>query len=146
MDLKQLYSQIVMEHSRSDEHKHELEGATATERGHNPSCGDDIELSIRVKDGIIEEAAFTGHGCAISQASTSLMCELIQGLPLDEAKKKVETFLGMIKGEITDDDLLEDELEDAVALKDISHMPQRVKCAVLAWRTLDSMIDDAKNQ
>ena len=140
MDLKQLYSQIIMEHSRSEEHKHELDGATATERGHNPSCGDDIKLSIRVADGIIQEAAFTGHGCAISQASTSLMCELVEGVSVAKAKEQVETFLGMIKGEIVDDDFLEEELGDAVALKSISVMPQRVKCAVLAWHTLGDLL------
>ena len=142
MDLKQLYSQIVMQHANASDYKHELEDATDTERGHNPSCGDDIQLSLRVKDNIIEKASFTGHGCAISQASTSLMCELIEGETLEEAKHQVETFLGMIKGDITDEEALEDTLGDAVALQSISHMPQRVKCAVLAWRTLGAMIEE----
>lgn len=142
MDLKNLYSQIIIENSRNSQHRHELDDATATERGHNPSCGDDISLSIKVEEGVIEEAAFTGTGCAISQASTSLMCDLIEGETLAVAKEKIETFLGMIKGEIKDDEVLEDELGDAIALKSISVMPQRVKCAVLAWHTLDHMIAD----
>lgn len=144
MDLKSLYSQIIIENSRNSEHRHEIDDATVTERGHNPSCGDDISLSLKVKDGVIEEAAFTGTGCAISQASTSLLCELIQGETLEEAKERIDVFLGMIKGEVTDDDLLEDALGDAVALKSISVMPQRVKCAVLAWHTLDDMIATLK--
>lgn len=140
LDIRQLYSTIIMEQSRSTNHKHELPDATVTEKGHNPSCGDEIELSLRLSGDVIEEASFTGHGCAISQASTSLLCELIEGNTVAEAQKKVDTFLGMIKGEITDDALLEETLGDALALKSISYMPQRVKCAVLAWHTLDDIL------
>lgn len=140
MDLQQIYSQIIMQHSRSSDYKREMEDPSIKERGHNPSCGDDIELSIRLNGDVIEEASFTGHGCAISQASTSLMCELIEGETVEEAKAQVESFLAMIKGEKTDMDQLEDELGDAVALQNIAYMPQRVKCAVLAWHTLDAML------
>lgn len=140
MDLRQIYSQIIMENSRSNRHRYEMSDATATERGYNPSCGDDIHLSIKIEDDVITDASFTGTGCAISQASTSLLCGLIKGKPVTEAKELIKTFLGMIKGEITDDSILEEELEDAVAFKNISTMPQRVRCAVLAWRTLDLII------
>lgn len=144
MDMKQIYSQIVMQHSRNSDYKHSLEDATHTERGHNPSCGDDIRLELKMNGDVIEKASFTGHGCAISQASTSLMCELIQGERVEEALDQVNTFLAMIKGEESDEEKLEEKLGDAVALKDISHMPQRVKCAVLAWRTLADMMDKNK--
>ena len=141
MDMKQIYTQIVMEHARQSAHRHELADATDSERGHNPSCGDDITLHIKREGDRIEELSFTGHGCAISQASTSLLCELLEGKSVEEAKQAIETFLAMIKGEEQDDDVLEEQLGDAVALKDISHMPQRVKCAVLAWRTLNDMLE-----
>lgn len=144
MDMKQIYSQIVMQHSRNSDYKHSLEDATHTERGHNPSCGDDIRLELKMNGDVIEKASFTGHGCAISQASTSLMCELIQGERVEEALDQVNTFLAMIKGEESDEEKLEEKLGDAVALKDISHMPQRVKCAILAWRTLADMMDKNK--
>ncbi len=140
MDLRQIYSQIIMQQSTSKKHKHELEHATASERGYNPSCGDDIHISVKFKDDIIEDIAFTGSGCAISQASTSLLCGLVKGKTVAEARSMIETFLGMIKGTVTDDETLEEQLGDAVALKNISTMPQRVKCAVLAWRTLDLII------
>ena len=140
MDLRQIYSQIIMENSRSKKYRYQIKDATATERGYNPSCGDDIHLSVKIEGDTIVDASFEGTGCAISQASTSLLCGLIKGKTVQEAKHLIETFLGMIKGEITDDDLLEDELEDAVAFKNISTMPQRVRCAVLAWRTLDLII------
>ena len=130
-----------MEHARLSAHRHELADATDSERGHNPSCGDDITLHIKREGDRIEELSFTGHGCAISQASTSLLCELLEGKSVEEAKQAIEAFLAMIKGEEQDDDVLEEQLGDAVALKDISHMPQRVKCAVLAWRTLNDMLE-----
>lgn len=144
MDMKQIYTQIVMAHARESAHRHDLADATESERGHNPSCGDDITLHIKRHGDRIEKISFTGHGCAISQASTSLLCELVEGQSTEEAKKAIETFLAMIKGEEQDDEILEESLGDAVALKDISHMPQRVKCAVLAWRTLGDMLNEAK--
>ena len=90
---------------------------------------------------IIEDLAFTGQGCAISQASTSMMIDLIKGKDKEEALKLVETFIGMIKREINDEDELE-ALEDAIVLKNISNMPARVKCAVLAWHTLKEAISE----
>lgn len=140
MDLRQVYSQIIMEQSRSQRHKHDLPEATAKERGFNPSCGDDIKLQVKLDGDVISDIAFTGQGCAISQASTSLLCGLIKGKSLSEARRLVELFLQMIKGEVKDEDLLKENLKDAIALKNISTMPQRVRCAVLAWRTLDLII------
>lgn len=142
MDLQQIYSQIIMQHASSSDHKYEMENPSKKERGHNPSCGDDISLSIKMNGDVIEEISFTGHGCAISQASTSLLCELVEGKSIEEAKKKVELFLNMITGKEEDEELLEEELEDAISLQNISLMPQRVKCAVLAWHTLREMLEE----
>lgn len=141
MDLNALYNQIIVENSRACQHRHKVEGATDVLEGVNPSCGDDIVLEVRINQGKIEEAGFTGEGCAISQASTSLMIDLIKGKTISEAQTLLETFLGMIKGDISDEDQLE-PLEDAVALQGISHMPGRVKCAVLAWHTLKNILEN----
>lgn len=143
MDLSQIYTELILEHSQNTLNKRHLDYATCTERGHNPSCGDDIELELKFNGDIIEEAAFTGNGCAISQASTSMMIDIITGKSKQEALKLVETFIGMIKREITDENELE-MLEDAMALKNISNMPARVKCAVLAWHTLKEAINKNK--
>lgn len=143
MDLKALYNEVIVENSRSTENRHKVEDATAVTEGVNPSCGDDITLELRIKDGIIEDAGFTGDGCAISQASSSMMIDLILGKTVEEAKDLLSTFYGMIKGEITDEDRLE-TLEDAVALQGISYMPARVKCAVLAWHTLEEALEGGK--
>ena len=135
MEMDQLYTDLILEHNQDKRNKHELAEFTNSEHGHNPSCGDDLTLQIDVKDGVIKDAAYTGSGCAISQASASMMIDLIKGKTVEEALQYVDLFLGMIKKEVTDDAELE-ELEDAMALKNISNMPARVKCAVLAWHTL----------
>jgi nitrogen fixation protein NifU and related proteins len=135
MDLNSIYTEIIMEHNNGSHNKRHLDHPHVLEKGHNPSCGDEIELELKFNGDIIEEASFTGTGCAISQASTSIMIDLITGKSKEEAMSLTELFLGMIKREITDEEELE-ALEDAIALKNISNMPARVKCAVLAWHTL----------
>lgn len=144
MDLNNVYTEIITEHNASPANKHHIESPTAVLKGHNPSCGDEIELELRVKDGVIEDASFTGIGCAISQASADIMVDLIKGKKVEEAKTLAHTFLGMIKHEITDDAQLE-VLDEAIALKNISNMPARVKCAVLGWHTLENAMNDGKD-
>lgn len=144
MGIENIYTQILTEHNNSSRNKHHIENPTAVLRGVNPSCGDEIELELREKDGVIEDAGFTGVGCAISQASASIMIDLVKGQTKEEALRLANLFFGMIKGEVKDESQLED-LDEAIALKDISHMPARVKCAVLGWHTLESAIDGKKN-
>ncbi len=133
------YREIVNDHNLRPAHKHELPDANMELRGVNPSCGDDITLYLYVEDGIIKDGAFTGDGCAISQASADMMLDLIIGKKKEEALHLSELFLRMIKGSVSESEL--DELEEAGALIDISHMPARVKCAVLGWHTMESLID-----
>ena len=135
--LENIYTELIAEHSQSRENRRPLEHATITERGHNPTCGDEITLSLEVSDGVIRDAAFSGDGCAISQASTDMMIELLRGKTVDEAQRLAELFIDMIHGDVTDDDELE-PLDEAAALKNISTMPARVKCATLAWHTFDT--------
>ena len=137
--LGDLYTEVIGEHSRSPENKGELAAATVRERGHNPSCGDEITLELQIEGDIIKDAAFTGVGCAISQASTDIMIDLMRGKTVEEAQRLAQLFTSMIKREVTDDAALE-ELDEAIALKNISNMPARVKCAVLAWHTLEDVI------
>jgi nitrogen fixation NifU-like protein len=135
MELDSIYTQLIMEHNRSGHNKKTIENPDIIEKGHNPSCGDDISLELKLDGDIIKDAAFIGVGCAISQASTSMMIDLIKGKDIQEALDLVNTFIGMIKKEITDEKELE-KLEDAIAFKNISNMPARVKCAILSWHTL----------
>lgn len=139
MELSSIYNELIMEHNSSYHNRRKLENYNCEEKGHNPSCGDEITLQVKFNGDIIEEAAFSGTGCAISQASTSMMIDLISGKTKEEALTLVETFIKMIKREITNEEELE-VLEDAIVLKNISNMPARVKCAVLAWHTLKECI------
>ena len=139
MGLEDIYTEIIMEHNASGKNKHHIDAPNVVLKGINPSCGDEITLELRIADDIIEDAAFTGVGCAISQASASIMIDLIKGGTVEEAKEHLTTFMGMIRHEITDEQQLE-SLDEAVALQNISRMPARVKCAVLGWHTLEDAL------
>lgn len=136
------YNEILTDHNLHPGHKHDLPDANLVLEGVNPSCGDDIWLKLKVEDGRITDGAFVGDGCAISQASADMMLDLIIGKSKEEAMKLAEIFLRMIKGEVTDEEM--DQLEEASVLKDISHMPARVKCAVLGWHTMEEMLKKEK--
>ena len=139
-DLEQIYNELIMEHSMNSYNKKKLDKADFCELGHNPNCGDEISLEIKLNGNLIEDLAFTGHGCAISQASTSIMIDTLKGKTVEEAKEIIETFIGMIKREITDEEELE-KLEDAIAFRNVSNMPARVKCALLAWHTIEDILN-----
>lgn len=137
---KTFYNEILTDHNLNPIHKHALPDANMSLEGVNPSCGDDIVLHLRVEDGKIIDGAYEGSGCAISQASADMMLDLIIGKPVEEARHLSEIFLRMIKGKVTDEE--KEELEEAGILQDVSHMPARVKCAVLGWHTMDQMLED----
>ena len=139
-DLEQAYNELIMEHGMNSYNKKKLDHADFCELGHNPNCGDEISLELKLNGNIIEDMAFTGHGCAISQASTSIMIDTLKGKTVEEAKEIIKTFIEMIKRETKSEEELE-KLEDAIAFKNVSNMPARVKCALLAWHTLEDMIN-----
>ena len=132
------YNEILTDHNMRPMHKHDLPDANMVLEGVNPSCGDDIFLKLKVENDEIVDGSFVGSGCAISQASADIMLELIIGKKKEEALHLADLFLQMIKGPIKEEDL--EELEEAIALQDISHMPARVKCAVLGWHTMEEML------
>ena len=136
-----VYTAALMEHNAHPDYKYELDDFTHEQEGVNPSCGDEMVLRLRLSDDgqTIEEAAFTGSGCAVSQASADIMAELVTGETIEEAKRLSGLFVRMIQGEELSPDEQED-LDEAYELESISRMPARVKCAELAWRTLDSML------
>lgn len=134
MNLSEIYTEVIAEHSRSMKNKREIKDPDFVLEGVNPSCGDEIKVAAKISGEIISDIAFTGSGCAVSLASASIMADLLKGKTLDEAEALISLFLKMIKGEITNGALL-DELGEAVVFENISNMPARVKCAVLAWHT-----------
>lgn len=139
-----IYTAALMEHNAHPDYKYEMDDPTLVHQGVNPSCGDDITLSLRLDNGTVDEAAFTGSGCAVSQASADIMADLITDKPVEEARKLCNLFLAMIRGEVTDDKDLE-PLGEAAQLKSISRMPARVKCAELGWRTAMTMLDERED-
>ena len=139
-DNRAFYNEILLDHNMHPGHKHELPDADLVMRGYNPTCGDDITLRLKVSEGVVVDGAFTGSGCAISQASADMMLDLVIGKPKEEALRLSDIFLRMIKGSASEEEI--DELEEACVLQDVSHMPARVKCAVLGWHTLEQMLED----
>lgn len=138
------YNEILTEHNLHPANKRMIEDADMVLEGVNPSCGDHVWLQLKFDGDVISDAAFSGDGCAISQASADMMADLIIGRTREEALRLSDIFLRMIRGTATDEEL--EELEEASILKDVSHMPTRVKCAVLGWHTLEEMIKNAEDQ
>ncbi|MBR0428206.1 MAG: SUF system NifU family Fe-S cluster assembly protein [Clostridia bacterium] len=139
-ELTDVYNDLIMEHSMNSYNKKKIENPTFCEMGHNPNCGDEIEIQLKLNDNIIEDMAFTGHGCAISQASTSIMIDTLKGKTIEEAREIISIFIHMIKRETKNEDDLK-KLEDAIAFKNVSNMPARVKCALLAWHTIEDLLN-----
>lgn len=140
MENRNFYNEILTEHNMHPDFKHDIEDADIVLDGINPSCGDEIQLKLKTDGDIITDGAFVGDGCAISQASTDIMLGMIIGQSKETALKYADIFMRMIRGEATEEEI--DSLEEASALKDISHMPARVKCAMLGWRTLSEALKD----
>lgn len=144
-DLNNVYNELIMEHSMNSYNKKKLENADYCEVGHNPNCGDEITLELKLNGDIIEDMAFSGHGCAISQASTSIMIDVLKGKTVEEAKEIIKTFIDMIKRETKSEEELE-KIEEAIAFRNVANMPARVKCALLAWHTIEDMLNEDNNQ
>lgn len=140
MENRNFYNEILTEHNMHPDFKHDIEDADIVLDGINPSCGDEIQLKLKTDGDIITDGAFVGDGCAISQASTDIMLGMIIGQSKERALEYADIFMRMIRGEATDEEI--DSLEEASALRDISHMPARVKCAMLGWRTLYEALKD----
>ena len=134
MENRSFYNEILTEHNIHPEFKHDIPDADIALAGVNPSCGDNIVLKLKTNGDVITDGGFVGDGCAISQASTDIMLGMIVGKSREEALRLGDLFLRMIRGEASEEEI--DSLEEASALRDVSHMPARVKCAMLGWRTL----------
>ena len=138
--MEDMYNELIMEHSMNSYNKKKLSCADFCKLGHNPNCGDEISIEVKLDGNIIENMAFSLYVCAISQASTSIMIDTLKGKTIEEAKEIIKTFIEMIKRETTDEEELK-KLEDAIAFKNVSNMPARVKCALLAWHTIEDILN-----
>ena len=140
--LRELYQEVILDHSRHPRHFGVLENATHKAEGFNPLCGDKVNVSLVLdSDGRVSDIKFTGKGCAISQASASLMTEMLAGRTLEQAHKLMDGFLHLVKGEEVKD-LSPDDREYLDVMAGLSEFPMRVKCATLAWHTFNNAVEE----
>lgn len=135
-NLREIYKQVILDHSKYP-HNYGLIDTNHQLELLNPSCGDKITISMIIENDIIKEAKFIGSGCSISIASASMLTSEIKGLTITEAKNKINNFLNMIMGNEFDKNLL----EDSISLENISKLPARVKCATLAWKISEKILE-----
>ena len=133
-NLDQLYRSVIMDHYKNPRNKGSLEGEAVTIDMNNPTCGDRIHLTLKVTDGVVEDAKFEGEGCSISMSSASMMTQLIKGKKVEEAIELSDIFSKMMMGEEYSDKY---DLEDVEALQGVSQFPARIKCATLAWKAME---------
>jgi nitrogen fixation protein NifU and related proteins len=133
--LGDLFQDIILEHYKRPRNKGPIEDATAHVHMNNPTCGDEVYLFLRVEDGVVQDVGFEGEGCSISQASISMMTQILKGQPVEEGLRLAERFTAMMHG---DPEAARDkELRDARALAGVSKFPTRVKCALLGWNAYE---------
>ncbi len=138
--MEQIYKTVILERSRTPRHRGVLDDPAIRQEGVNPSCGDELTLSLRIEDGVVQDAKFEGHGCAISAASADLMLDALHGATVEEARSFSAAFKAMIRGEPVPTHL---DLGELTALEGIRHLHARVKCATLPWTTLEAALDGA---
>jgi nitrogen fixation NifU-like protein len=141
-----LYQEIILDHYKNPHHRGLVEPFDAEVHHVNPTCGDEVTLRLRLADGTIADLGWAGEGCSISQASTSVMSQLVVGKPVADALALEAKFLELMQSrgnaELSEDD--EDQLEDAVAFEGVSKYPARVKCALLGWKAMKSAVTEAQ--
>ena len=141
-DPRELYQQVIIEHNKKPRNFGKLDPCTHHADGQNPLCGDELQLTLNIKDGRIEDIKFEGHGCAIDVASASLMTGAVKGKLTSEAEAMAEQFRRMVRGELDPFDLSADAnlLGKLTLFQGVKDLPVRVKCAVLPWATLHSAL------
>jgi nitrogen fixation NifU-like protein len=143
--LRELYQEVILDHSRHPRHYGALDGASHKAEGYNPLCGDRVTVYLKLgEDGRVADIKFEGKGCAISQASASMMTDMLKGRTQGQAEKLMEGFLHLVKGEDAQG-LSEDDRETLDVMSGISAFPMRVKCATLAWHTYKNAVEEGKN-
>ncbi len=131
--LDDLYQELILDHYRRPRHRGVLDDPTIAVDQHNPLCGDDLHVTVRIADDRITAIAHTGDGCSISQASASMMSDAVVGQTTEEALATIEHFRQVMRREVRAD---EDQLGDAIALEGVAKYPVRIKCALLSWMAL----------
>ncbi len=138
-DLRELYQEVILDHGKNPRNFRHPADANRAVRGSNPLCGDQLTVYLRLgEDGVVEDLAFEGKGCAISMASASMMTEMVRGMTIARARALFETFHKMVTGETPKDGADDGNLEKLRVLSGVRDFPMRVKCATLAWHALNA--------
>lgn len=137
-DLRDMYQEVILEHARSPRNFRALESASKKAEGYNPLCGDRCSVFINTKDGVIDEISFEGSGCAISRASASMMTQSLKGKTLQEAEQMFHSFHDLVTGQKRDG--AQTDIGKLKVFGGVSEFPARVKCATLAWHTLQAAL------
>lgn len=138
--LDELYQEIILDHYRHPRGRGHLDPPKVSHEGVNPLCGDEITLELRIVDGTVQDIKFSGQGCSISQASASMLTEAVKGKPVAEVEALIQQVLALLRGESEGDP---ETLGDIAALSGVRKFPVRVKCASLAWHTLEEALNSA---
>jgi nitrogen fixation NifU-like protein len=139
-ELDDLYRDIILDHYRHPRHRGHLDSPDATHEGLNPLCGDEVTVEVKVDGGKLADIAYSGSGCSISQSSASMMTEAVEGKTIDETRRLINGFTAMMRGS---EDIDPESLGDLEALSGVRQFPVRIKCATLAWHTLDEALNEA---
>ena len=142
-NLDNLYRRVIMDHYKNPRNRGIIEDGSLTIDMNNPTCGDRIQLTIKVDDGIVSNARFDGEGCSISMSSASMMTQAIKGMKIEEALNLSTVFSEMMLGKEYDDDI---DLGDIEALQGVSKFPARIKCATLAWKAMEKGLKEEEQQ
>ncbi|WP_027415259.1 Fe-S cluster assembly sulfur transfer protein SufU [Aneurinibacillus terranovensis] len=140
--LDDLYRRVIMDHYQNPRNKGSFDDDAVIINMNNPTCGDRIQLQLKIDNGKVSDARFTGEGCSISMASASMMTDAIKGLPVDEALNMADVFSRMMQGEDVEDELEELDLGDIEALQGVCKFPARIKCATLAWKAMKKGVSE----
>ena len=139
-NLDQLYRSVIMDHYKTPRNKGTISDGGITVELNNPTCGDRIELTMQVEDGVVKEAKFDGEGCSISMASASMMTQAVKGKEVSDALKLSDIFSDMMIGKDYDESI---DLGDIEALSGVSQFPARIKCATLAWKAMEQGVKNS---
>jgi len=146
MSINELYREVILDHSEKPRNKRKLENAQFHEHGSNPLCGDKVDLYLNFENNRVKEISFEGSGCSISQASISMLTEVIEGKTIDEIQEIISDFKGMMLEDQPNTFEDDEDLEDLASLEGVKRYPVRIKCALLGWNTLAEILKKKENE
>lgn len=142
-ELRELYQQVILDHNKSPRNFKKLEEANHHAEGHNPLCGDHLDVYLQLEEDVVKDISFIGNGCAISKSSASLMTSIVKGKTKEEAEQLFEKFHELVTGKLSDANEVE-ALGKLAVFQGVQEFPARVKCASLAWHTLHVALNNTE--